>query len=67
MINIKPITEKEWIGLTLEEAIQRAQNIGYTYRIVEENGVSKMVEYSNKSNRVNLRLRDNRVIGVYPG
>lgn len=66
-MDIRPITEREWIGLTLAEAIQKAKNIGYTHRIVEENGVPKMLEYNNKSNRVNLRLRDDKVIGVYPG
>lgn len=66
-MDIKPITEKEWVGLTLQEAIDKATLIGYTHRIVEENGVAKMVEYSNKSNRINLRLRNGLVIGVYPG
>lgn len=66
-MDIRPITEKEWIGLTLQEAIMKAQNIGYTHRIVEENGVAKMLEYNNKSNRINLRLRNDRVIGAYPG
>lgn len=67
MNSLKPITENEWVGLTLNEAIKKAQDMGYTHRIVEENGVPKMVEYSNKSNRINLRLRGDRVIGVYPG
>lgn len=66
-MDIRPITEKEWVGLTLQEAITKAQNIGYTHRIVEENGVAKMLEYNNKSNRINLRLRNDRVIGAYPG
>lgn len=66
-MDIRPITEKEWLGLTLQEAIQKSQNIGYTHRIVEENGVPKMLDYNNKSNRINLRLRDDRVIGAYPG
>lgn len=67
MNSLKPITENEWIGLTLKDAVEKAKNIGYEFRIVEENGVSRMVEYSNKSNRVNLRLSSDRVIGVYPG
>lgn len=67
MISNKPITENEWMGLTLKEAIEKAKNIGYDWRVVEENGVAKMVEYSNKSNRVNFRLRGDRVCGVYPG
>ena len=66
-MNIKPITENEWLGLTLDDAVKKAESMGYTFRIVEENGVAKMVEYSNKSNRVNFRLRNNRIIGVYPG
>jgi hypothetical protein len=64
---IKPITEKEWIGLTLKEAIDKAKLIDYTYRIVEENGQSYMVTADFKSNRVNLRLRNDYVIGVYTG
>lgn len=67
MINIRPITESEWVGLTLKDAVEKAKSIGYEYRVVEENGVAKMVEYSNKSNRINLRLKNDRVVGVYPG
>lgn len=67
MADIRPITEKEWIGLTLKDAIQKAENIGYTYRIVEENGQAKMLDYNNKSNRVNFRLNNSIVIGVYTG
>jgi len=63
----KPITESEWVGLTLKDGIQKAEQIGYIYRIVEENGVPKMLEYNNKSNRVNFRLKGDVIIGVYPG
>lgn len=66
-MDIKPITEKEWLGLELKDAINRAENIGYTYRIVEENGVSFMVTQDFRSNRINLRLSDNKVIGLYTG
>ena len=61
------ITEKEWIGLKLVDAIKKAQSIGYTHRIVEEDGNSIILPYDNKSNRINLRLRDSIVIGVYTG
>lgn len=64
---IKPIAESEWVGLLLKDAIEKASSIGYVYRIVEENGVALMLEYSNKSNRVNFRLRNGVVIGVYTG
>lgn len=64
---IKPITEKEWIGLTLNEAHQKAKSIDYDTRIVEEDGISFMVTMDFRSNRVNLRLRNGKVIGVYTG
>lgn len=64
---IRPITEKEWIGLTLNEAIDKAKLINYTHRIVEEDGQSYMVTADFKSNRVNLRLRNDYIIGVYTG
>ncbi len=64
---MEPITEKEWLGLELIDAIKRAEKIGYTYRVVEENGVSFMLTQDFKSNRVNLRLSDRKVIGLYTG
>jgi len=67
MNEIRPITEREWLGLTLKEAIEKTESIGYVWRIVEEDGRSKMVEYNNKSNRVNFRLSNGSIIGVYTG
>jgi len=64
---IKPIYEREWIGLSLSEAIDKAKNIDYIYRIVEEDGQSFMLPYDVKSNRVNLRLRGGKIVGVYTG
>jgi hypothetical protein len=66
-MDIRPISESEWTGLSLQDAIKKAEGIGYTWRIVEENGNAKMLEYNVRSNRVNLRLRDNFVVGVYTG
>jgi hypothetical protein len=63
----KLITEKEWIGLTIDEAIEKANSINYTHRIVEEDGESKILPYDNKSNRINFRIRKNLIIGVYTG
>lgn len=61
------ITERDWIGLELKDAINKANSINYTHRIVEEDGVSFMVKMDFRSNRVNLRLRGGKVIGVYTG
>ncbi len=67
MQQIKPITEEEWLGLTLAEAMQKAQYLGYTHRIIEEDGKSHIVSADVKSNRVNFRLRNNLIIGVITG
>lgn len=64
---ISVITESQWIGMTVEDANKRAEGIGYTCRIVEENGRSFMVSADAKSNRLNLRIRDGVVIGLYTG
>ncbi len=64
---IQPITEREWVGLTLEEANNKATIIGYITRIVEQDGISLMLPNDVKSNRVNLRIKKDKVIGVYTG
>lgn len=61
------ITESEWKGLTLNEAIQKASGKGMTHRIVEEDGRSLMIDADAKNNRVNLRIRGGIVIGAFPG
>lgn len=63
----RPISEKEWIGLTIAEAINKAKSIDYIHRIVEEDGTPIIHPYDVKSNRINLRLRENRVIAAYTG
>lgn len=66
-MRIDPITEKEWIGLTLTEAIEKANNIGYTHRIVEQNGKHMMLGMDVKSNRINLRVYNEVVTAAYTG
>jgi hypothetical protein len=61
------ITESEWKGLSLKEAIDKANAKGLTHRIVEEDGKSLLVGAEPKNNRINLRLRSGYIIGVYPG
>jgi hypothetical protein len=61
------ITESEWKGKTLQEAVSYAKIKGFTHRIVEEDGVSKMIDPTPKNNRVNLRVRNGVIIGAYPG
>lgn len=61
------ITEQEWKGLTLKEAIDKAKMKGMTHRIVEEDGRSLILDAQPKNNRINFRLREGFIIGVFPG
>ena len=64
---IRPISERDYVGLTLIEADVQASADGYEIRVVEEDGVSRMLDMDAKSNRVNLRLRNNIVTAAYTG
>lgn len=61
------ITQNEYVGKTLEEATKWANEGGFTTRIVEENGVAKMLEMDYKSNRLNFRVRNGIVTDVSGG
>jgi hypothetical protein len=66
-MRIDPITENEWKGLTLEEAIKKAESIGYIHRIVERDGRHMMLDMDVKSNRVNFRISGDYITAVYTG
>jgi hypothetical protein len=66
-MRIDPITESQWKGLTLEEAIKKCESIGYIHRIVERDGKHMMLDMDPKSNRVNFRVKDDHIIAVYTG
>lgn len=61
------VSESEYKGLTLEKAIQYAEQGGFVYRIVEEDGQHKLLDMSVRGDRVNLRIKDGIVTGVYTG
>jgi len=61
------ITKEEYVGKILEEATEYANQGGFTIRIVEENGISKMLDMSNKEDRLNFRVRDGKVTDVFGG
>lgn len=65
--NFGIITQKDYIGKTKEEAIKIAENNGFTWRIVEENGVAYMVTMECRPDRINFRLNSDIVIDVYGG
>jgi hypothetical protein len=66
-MRIEPITENEWKGLTLEEAIKKSESIGYIHRIVERDGKHMMLDMDVKSNRVNFRISGDYITAVYTG
>jgi hypothetical protein len=61
------ISKEEYVGKTLEQATKYANDGGFITRIVEENGVPKMLDMSNRGDRVNFRVRDGKVVDVYGG
>jgi len=67
MRNFGMITESEWVGLSIKDAIEKATVEGFTHRIVEENGVGYMVTADLKADRINFRVSNNKVTAAYGG
>lgn len=65
--NFGVITPSEYIGKTYQEARKYAEDGGFITRIVEENGISHMLEMDAKSNRLNFRISNNIITDVYGG
>ncbi len=61
------ISESEYKNKTLEEAKKYAEEGGFITRVTEKDGQSFMVTMDHKSNRINFRVMDGLVIGVYGG
>jgi hypothetical protein len=61
------ITERHYIGQTLEEATQIAEEGGFEVRIVEIDGQAKMLTMDAKTNRINFRVRGGYITAVYGG
>lgn len=61
------ITERHYVGKTLEEATRVAEAGGYVVRIVEVDGQAKIFPMDAKTNRINFRVRGGFVTAVYGG
>ena len=61
------ISKNEYVGKTLEEATQYATEGGFIIRIVEENGIPKMLDMSNRGDRLNFRINNGIVTDVFGG
>lgn len=61
-------TDSEYKGKSIEDATKYAQDGGFIVRVTETDGQSIMVDMMDiKSNRLNFRVRDGFVVGVYGG
>lgn len=65
--NFGLITEKDYLGKELEIATKFAEEGGFTVRIVENNGRSEIFTMEFRQNRINFRVKNNIIIGVYGG
>ena len=61
------ITEREYLGKTLEEATQYAKDGGFEVRVVEVDGQSKMLTMDVKQNRINFITKGGYVTSAYGG
>ena len=61
------ISQSEYVGKTLDEATQYAEEGGFEVRIVEVDGKSIMVTHDVKTNRLNFRVKSGYVTEVYGG
>ncbi len=61
------ITERDYTGKSLEDATEYAESGGFEIRIVEENGISKMLDMSVKENRINFRVNGGIVTAAFGG
>jgi hypothetical protein len=61
------ITEREYLGKSLEEATQYANDGGFEVRVVEVDGQSKMLTMEVKSNRINFRVKGGYITSAYGG
>lgn len=61
-------TDNEYNGKSIEDATKHAEDGGFIVRVTETDGRSIMVDMMDiKSNRLNFRVRDGFVVGVYGG
>ena len=61
------ITERQYVGKTLDEATQFAEEGGFEVRIVEVDGQSKMLTMDAKSNRINFRVSGGFITAAFGG
>lgn len=61
------VTSREYEGLALEEATEKAKSRGFTVRIVEQDGKAFMLTMDFINNRINFRVRNGLILEAYAG
>ena len=61
------ISKEEYVGKTLKRATEYAEEGGFVVRIVEKDGRHEMLDMSNRSDRLNFRVRGEIVTDVFGG
>ena len=61
------ITERQYVGKTLDEATKYAEEGGFEVRIVEIDGQSKMLTMDVKSDRINFRVSGGLITAAFGG
>lgn len=60
-------SKNEYVGKTLEEANKFAEQGGFITRIVEKEGIPLMIDNDVKANRLNFRVKGDKVVDVFGG
>lgn len=60
-------SKNEYVGKTLEEATKYAEQGGFIIRIVEKEGIPLMLTHDVKENRLNFRIKGDKVVDVFGG
>lgn len=61
------ITERQYLGKTLEEATRFAEEGGFEVRVVEIDGNAKMLTMDTKSSRINFRISGGYITAAFGG
>ena len=61
------ITERQYVGKTIDEATKYAEEGGFEVRIVEVDGQAKMLNMDAKSNRINFRVNGGFITAAFGG
>jgi hypothetical protein len=60
-------TQEEYVGKTIEEGTKYANEGGFITRITETDGKPLMLTMEYRTNRLNFRVKGDKIIDVYGG